>query len=453
MEADAHYLEVRQYGDMLTLEHSLYMDGSVYSFWVEEFWPDDDETFTDLYDKMHGLSQSFSEMTSLDYYSETPEAIALAYNDAGIAIFRNGSDEPEHYTIESGLPVNRSELARLQGYLQEMADISLADGPAGQWYSWTGDEYIYLELQEDGAFFWLRKGVGHPVEIFYGVWTLDAEGKLLVLAERAGAGTQNFTTYLNWEYDSEMEIVSFYEDYPVLIAEYDTYYYLYAYDVPAYMAFYQREALAYVTDAFGRSFLYENETEGITHYCYYYLPRVIGYSETTISLNEDIQSQFGTIIEQSIAQVDNGEHLDYDSVYWEQYVMGDILAILVSAYGPAGELHAVYYYDPTTDTRLYARDVLAALGYDEQMYLDGLLEETLEAFDLYHYGATEEELNSDEYWACLDWTMSADNINADRPFFVDEYGDVIAYVQVETLYGTCWKVVYPFSEFDGEAVG
>lgn len=453
MDADAHYLEVRQYGDMLTLEHSLFMGESLYSFWVEEFWPDDDETFTDMYDKMHGLSQSFSEMTSLDAYSEPPEAIALAYNDAGIAIFRDGSDEPEHYTIESGLPVNRSEPARLQEYLKEMGDITLADGPVGRWYEWTGYEYLYVEFQEDGAFFWLRKVVGHPIEILYGVWTLDADGKLVILSERVGAGTQNYTTYLNWEYDADMEMLTFYEDYPVLIAEYDGYYYLYACDVPAYMAFYQMEALAYVTDAFDRSFLYENEAEGITYYCYYYLPRVIGYSETTYSLNEEIQSQFGTIIERSLAQVDNGERLDYDGVYWEQYVMGDILAIMVSAYGTAGELHTVYYYDPTTDTRLYARDVLAALGYDEQMYLDGLLEEALEAFDMHHYDATEEDLLSDEYWACLDWTMSADNINADRPFFVNDYGEVITYVQVETLYGTYWEAVYPFGEFDGEAVG
>lgn len=81
------------------------------------------------------------------------------------------------------------------------------------------------------------------------------------------------------------------------------------------------------------------------------------------------------------------------------------------------------------------------------------MEETLKAFDMHHYDITEEEMDSDAYWSCLYWTISTDNINLDRPFYINDFGEIVTYVQVETLYGTYWELVYPFGMMEPDSVG
>lgn len=451
IEASEHVVDVVSYGRFLTLEHSLYEEGNLYAYWVEEFWPDEDETFTDIYDPMEGKYQTFSVQVADTQYDYCPQYAALLYNDSGIAIDRGEEWPREYYTFDSDQPAPHCTTQELAEELQVMDPHTTGVGPLGGWYYWDGVRFAMVNFGRDGTFFWIHKGEGAPVEIYRGAWGVNEIGKITILAERLGCSRMPYYTCMTWEYDETYPVLTLTEDEACLMYAYDGIADMYPYKEEVNIPIFQKDALTYVTETWGIADTYQ-AADGQEYYYDYCLPQLLGDSEAISSINEDISAQFGTLIDQAFVDMGEGKNLSCEATYWQTFFMDHILAIDVHAYGAVGQ-RMVYYYDTETDSRLYARDVLALLGIDEQMYLEGMMEEALEYFDMHHYDATEEELESDAYWACLDWTMSADNINVDRPFFVNDFGEIIVYVQVETLYGTYWEAVYPFGMVGEEGVG
>lgn len=132
-EQTHHVLDVVNYGRFLTLEHSLYEDGSLYAYWVEEFWPNEDETYTDLYDPMTGKYQSFSVQVADTQYDYSPQAAAILYNDAGIAISRGEEGSLEYYLLDSNQPAPHSTPEALAQELQVIDPCTTGVGPLGGW--------------------------------------------------------------------------------------------------------------------------------------------------------------------------------------------------------------------------------------------------------------------------------------------------------------------------------
>ena len=450
-EASHHVLDVVSYGHFLTLEHSLYEDGTVYAYWVEEFWPNEDETFTDLYDAMEGKYQSFSVQVADTQYDYCPQYAAFLYNDSGIAISRGEEWPREYYILDSEQPAPHSTTEALAQELQVIDSHTTGVGPLGGWYYWDGYRYTMINFCRDGSLFWINKTAGVPVEIYKGAWGINEIGKVTILAERLGCSRMPFFAQLDYTYDAEYPALTLTENEGTLLQGYDGAADLFPYTPEIQIQFGQKDGLAYVTEVWGIEDTYQ-AADGQEYYYDFCLPHMPGDGYAISSINEDINAQFGSLIAQAFADMDAGNPLTCQSTYWQTFFMGDVLAIDVHAYGEQDH-HMVYYYDTATGSRLYARDVFTMLGLDEQTYLEGLMEEALKAFDMHHYDITEEEMDSDAYWSCLYWTISTDNINLDRPFYINDFGEIVTYVQVETLYGTYWELVYPFGMMEPDSVG
>lgn len=239
-EAEAHYLEVRNHGDFMTLEHCRYTEGGAYSFWVEEFWPNEDETYTDLYDWRSGMIQTFSAMTTMETYDDLPSACAIAYTDAGICISRGG--EREHYIIGETPSLN-TPAEELREQLLFMEDGTTEGGPIGHYRGWSAQIFTYAEFNEDGSFYWLSKSVNKPVVIYRGVWLINPDNALVVMAERLGEGTMPYLSYIEWTYDAAEAGLSLQEAYVSLLRDGEGFCYLTKCDGDVYIPFYQEVAL------------------------------------------------------------------------------------------------------------------------------------------------------------------------------------------------------------------
>ncbi len=235
-----HCLQVFDLGNMLVLEHGLYMDGSLYTFWVEEFWPNDQVEWNDLYDPMPGKSQTFSITTSDTQYDDAPRDCTLRYHDSGIALFYNGGDVVEYYVMDE-LAVgihNNMELFQAQ-----LAGSGAPGGePAGKWYSWNAHTFILVEFNLDGTFQWIFKEIGKPIWVYQGAWT-NADGRIMAVCERLGSGGYPYFIEMTWEYNGEKGYLCLQEEEPFLLECFGGTDYFYPTDFASELPFYQGEAL------------------------------------------------------------------------------------------------------------------------------------------------------------------------------------------------------------------
>ena len=214
----------------------------------------------------------------------------------------------------------------------------------------------------------------------------------------------------------------------------------------------QSTALSYLQEIYGVEDQYTHTGAEYEGYYFYYLPQFFGDSEAAADLNESIMNLFGEMIDLGFREMVEDKPLSWSSVMWDQYRMGDVLAVVLHAYGEAGEQHLAYYYDTVTDTRLYARDVLAKLGYAEDTYMQALTAATQERFEIYHDFLSPEE-RDETYENGLAWTLSEDNLNPDRSFVINEFGELLVWVPLETVDGTYWDVVLPFGTVEAGSAG
>ncbi len=445
-EGMMHVMEVRSYGGFLTMEHGYYQDGSLYAFWVEEFWPNDSESFTDLYDPMEGQYQTFSAQYEETGYDNSPQYAALLYNDSGIAIDRGEEWPREYYVIDSTVPALHNTQETMAQQVQAMIPGVVGEGPVGCWSSWTQTCYSVIDFAADGKFFLLTKYLGTPAQIYTGAWILTEGNELAVLAERLGGGTMPCETRMSWELDQELGLLILHEQAPTLLGANGGYYGVYDASEPFPMG--QSTALSYLSEAYGAEG-YHQAYDGSEYSYLYCLPQIMAQSKTAEEINWQIRDLYSDRIEESLMAIDEGAPISLYSVMWDYCYVDTILAVTVHAYGENYESHRTFYYEVATDTQLYARDVVERLQLDEQAYLEGVRAAVEQVFELYHADLSEADRQALGYEEGKAWTLSDDNINLDNCLIVDTSGNVRVYVQMETVYGIYWECVDPFGTDDG----
>lgn len=237
---EMHCVEVFDLGNMLVLEHALYMEGSLYSFWVEEFWPNDQVEWNDLYDPMPGMSRTFSIMTSETQYDDAPRDCSLRFHDSGIAIAWNDGEVIEYYLMdEQAVSIHTNT----ETFQSQLAGAGAPGGePAGRWYSWNGYTFILAEFNLDGSFRWIFKEMSKPIQVYQGAWT-NTDGRIRTISEKLGAGGYPYAIDMLWEYSGEKGDLCLKEEEPLLLACFGGTDYFYPTDNMLTVPFYQSEAL------------------------------------------------------------------------------------------------------------------------------------------------------------------------------------------------------------------
>ena len=432
-EGDEGYVQIKAFGDFIVLEHFLCMEGSVYSFWAEEFWPDEDGVSQGDFTSVSGMSQTFSMMTAGDEYDTMPKNRAITLTDEGVVLNYDDSDA-EYYVKDTGFAYHTSE--------EELRQI-VGEGTAkkqeklcGTWSWHSSREALCLTFREDGTVSFLQKKTGEPVQVYEGVFSAEKDS-VSVAAEKAGDGMYPHIMSWRWHVDADdMLWLTFEDERQVIFLPTEE---AVTGAVPA------REALAYVGTQYDLSGEYTDQYGTAYDYCYR-LPRFYGDGEAAMAVNEQIREKFAPIIEEELSAMEQNEFLSFAEVSFESNVHEDVLYLHIYAKAFDWEEHSAYYYDTKTGAFLTTEEVLDRLLIDPNYFLEAVREDALAVFEETFSEIPEEYKEESGYYEMMEWTVSDEAVDLELPIYVDRFGSVAVHAKIGSMAGSgvIWTVLRPF---------
>ena len=432
------WLQVTGCNDFLLLEYWGLMDGSVYRYWAEEFWPDDG-WYSVWKDKtIRGKSQEFSAMAQYENYSGLPfvQTISLTANgillnsDAGEETYiRDDSFKAGHTSGEELWQIlqQNNSIHRDFAYQYDSADV------LGTWGFWDGNNSACLTFEEDGTFSFFWKTPGEPIAVYQGVYGFgEYSGNLEIIAERVGYS--NFPYWISWEWSVDDWGYLNITDYDHIILEGD--FGFWKVENEFFCVLDADTALGYVLESFYEQGSYVDQYD--VEYSYYYsLPKFYHSGHEDLQrINRMITDFYYPIIETEQRAMEEGEFLSYDYVDWQANAYDGVLYLHVFATTYDWEEHAVFYIDLDTMEELEFREVLERLGLDEEYFLSTVRTRAEEIFIQYFSDIPEAERENYGYYDCLEETVSDDFVNLDLPIMADRYGNITVYMMISSMAGS-----------------
>ena len=453
MENEDTYVVVRGFPEFLLIECFTEYEGSVYSFWVEEFWPDDGVVLGES-EELLGKSQDFSLMTRGNIYTAMPSRRTVTLTEEGITLHTEGFAEEVYLRVEDyGYHTPETELL---DRLHEMFTIREELAPVGVWEFWDGWRTIHVTLEEDGGFHFVSKEPGCPVRVRDGVWGVDDDsGNIQVVAELAGDGNYPYHITLYWRMDDN-DYLYLWDEYGDILPETGNDVGFWQTGEKVYLNMNQLTAMGYVWDSYDLSGEYRDQY-GTDYYYYYHLPQLFEDNEDLAEINTEIREKFVPIIEEELAAMENNEFITAQNVDYNLFVTEGILTLYIHSFSWEWEEHQTYYYDLQTNSRTDSRELLRRIGVSEEEFLT-TVRDAVEAYYVETFAAVPEE-NREEYgyYERLEWTVSEEAVNFDLPVYVDAVGNLCVCARIGSIAGAdeFWVPLYPFADWnmDEEAVG
>lgn len=454
------WVQITGFNDFIMLEYHGLMEGSIYRYWAEEFWPGEGWYTSTKTDTVSGKSQTFSSMAQYENYSELPQNRCITLTDDGVVLNYDDSDA-EYYVRDDGFEGGHADPAEMRERFGEDVHLDFdyqydAKDVVGSWGYWTGWDAACVTFAEDGTFSFFWKTPGKPIAVYRGAYGFGLNsGNLEIMAERIGYG--GYPYYANWEWTVDDWGYLDVSDPDNMLLEGGGYFW------PVEEAFFTvlhpDMALGYVVEHFHEQGEYTDQYG--SEYSYYYSLPNFYYSENKDlkEINRQITDFYYPIIEMEQQAMEAGEILTYDLVDWQAAAYNDVLFLHVYAYTYDWEEHAAFYIDLNTMKQLTAEEMLARMGIAEDEFLDAVRTRAEELFINYFSEIPEEEREDFGYYDCLEQTVSDDFVNVDLPIFVDNIGQITVYVKLSSMAGSgiIWAPNCVFEPFYGdceeEAVG
>lgn len=428
VEGEEGYVQITAYADFLLLEHFLCMEGSVYSFWAEEFWPYEGSYQENM---VYGQSQTFSMQTSGDLYDTMPQNRSIALTDEGVVL--NYDDSDAEYYVKDDTFSYHSTTEELR---QRLDEATAPDARVlGTWGYRGGWEAGCVTFRVDGGFSYVWKTPGEPVQVYDGVFT-EGNGSLQILAEMAGDGTYPHQMQWNWSIDEYGGLC--------LAMESDVYTFqptegLFSLDMA------RQAAMAYLGSWYDMSGTYTDEDDGFYLYTYR-LPQFYGDDAAVMAVNRQIMDDYSPLIEEELQAMAQGAFLSFTDVNWESDVFEGILYLHIWAESFNWQEHSAYYYDLETGEFLTTEEVLDRLLIDHDYFLEAVRQGAEDVFISYFSDIPQQERAEYGYYEMLEWTVSDEAVNFDLPIFVDSQGSIAVYARIGSMAGASEfrTVLHPF---------
>jgi len=453
MEGEDTYVVVRGFPEFLLIECFTEYEGSVYSFWVEEFWPDEDVVLGESAELL-GKSQDFSLMTRGNIYTALPSRRTVTLTEAGITLHTEGFAEEVYLRVED-YSYHTPE-AELLDRLHEMFTIREESAPVGVWEIWDGWRTVHVTLEEDGGFHFVSKEPGCPIRVMDGVWGVDADtGDIQVVAELAGDGNYPYHITLFWRMDDNGYLY-LWDEYGDLLPQTGNDMAFWTAEEEVYLNMTQLTAMGYVWNYYDLSGEYTDQYD-MDYYYSYRLPLFLEEEGDLGAINNAIMDKFVPIIEEELAAMEIGEFITAQNVDYNIYITEGILTLYIHSFSWEWEEHQTYYYDLQTGRRTDSRELLRRIGMDETEFLE-TVRDAAEAYYIETFSEVPMEDRQDYgYYDLLEWTVSDEAVNFDLPIFVDAVGNLCVMARIGSIAGASefWAPLYPFADWNmyEEAVG
>ena len=453
MEGEDTYVTVRSFPEFLLIEYFTEYEGSVYSFWVEEFWPDEGVVLGES-GVLSGRSQNFSLMSVGNIYSAMPVRRSFALTPDGITLQTEGLEEEVYLRVEAcGYHTAQAELL---DRLHDMISAREAPDLVGNWELWDGWRTIRVNLQADGGFHFISKEPGMPVWVMDGVWGVDADtGDIQIVAELAGDGNYPYHAIWQWQLDDNGYLY-LRDAYGNILPQVENDMCFWRTGDEIHLNMTQLTAMGYVWNSYDLSGEYTDQYD--TEYYYSYrLPLFLEDEGELAEINDEIEKKFAPIIEDELTAMEANEFLTTENVDWNLYVTEDIVTLYIHTFSYMVEYHQTYYYDLRTNSRTDSRELIRRIGMDESAFLEAVRNAAEDYFIEAFSGLAEEDREEYGYYDFLEWTVSDEAVNFDLPIFVDAIGNLCVMGRIGSMAGASefWAPLYPFAEFHGfdNAVG
>ena len=449
-EDDETWLEITGCNDFIMLEYHGLMEGSVYRYYAEEFWPGEGWYTSENERSVSGKSQTFSNMGLGDCYDTLPQNRCITLTEDGVVLNYDDSDA-EYYVRDDGFEGGHTDAETLKGYLGEAVTLEHGGGEKvlGTWGYWSGWEAACMGFEKDGTFSMFRKIPGSPIAAYRGAYGFDAEtGDISIMAERLGYGRMPYMISWQWQINESGELVV--TDDGSVFYEGQTAFW------PVEEAFFSvldaDTALGYLTEQLHDDGDYTDQYG--TEYTYYYsLPAFLRSEHPDLNaINEKILGKFEPIIQEERGAMEMEEFLSFDRVDWQAGVYRGVLFLHVYAYAFDWEEHAAFYVDTETYEQLTAKEVLKRLEISEDAFLDAARTGAEEIFISTFEDMAEEDKETYGYYDCLEQTLSDEFINLELPIFADRDGEITVWLKISSMAGSglMWEASRIFEEHYGE---
>lgn len=451
------WLQITGYNDYIVLEYHGMIEGCIYRYWAEEFWPGDG-WYTNVDDKtVSGKSQCFTSMAQYENYSGLPQNRCITLTDEGVVLNYDDSDAEYFVQVDSfgGGHSTPSEMRQRLGedvhldfdYQYDSRDV------LGTWGFWTGSDAYVLKFEEDGTFALHKKTSNRPIQIYEGAYGFGTySGNLVIAAERIGYG--GFPYLINWEW-----YVDEYGDLNITDSDnviFDGGCWFWPVEEEFFAAMDPDTALGYIVESFHEQGQYTDQYD-VEYYYYYSLPQFYHSDHPDLQLiNEMITDFYYPIIDDEMQAMEAGELLSYDHVDWQSAVYNGILFLHVYAYTYDWEEHSAFYIDIETMEQLDAHEVLARLEFEEDYFLDTVRSTAEDIFMNQFSEFPQEDWDEFGLHQCLEDTLSPDFVHVYLPIFVDRYGTITVYITISHPAGSgiMWFPTWPFEQtYEAGAVG
>ncbi len=431
------WLEITGFNDFIMLEYHGFMDGSVYRYWAEEFWPGEGWYTSTKRDTMLGKSQQFTSMAQYENYSGLPQNRCITLTEDGVVLNYDDSDA-EYFTRDDGFAGGHADRDAMREALGDSVHLDFeyqydARDVLGTWAFWTGWDASFITFREDGTFTMVYKKPNNPIAVYLGVYGFgENSGNLEIMAERIGYG--NYPYYANWEWSiDEWGDLNIYDyDEGLLDGEY----WFWPVENEFFTVMDADMALGYIVESYFEMGSYTDQYGN--EYSYYYsLPNFYESGHRDLKrINQLIDGFYWPIIETELNAMEVGEFLTYDYVDWQSACYNGILFFHVFAYTYDWEEHAVFYIDLETMEELSPEEMLERMGIGEDEFVETARVRAEDIFVSYFSEIPEEDRDAYGYYECLEDTLSDDNINLDIPIFVDNRGDITVYLPICSMAGS-----------------
>ena len=449
------WLEVFQYPDFLLLEFHKTIEGSVFTFWAEEYWPDEPCYGQWTSEHLSGKSQEFFGMSTGSRFMGMPRERTITLTEEGLILQYEGSEE-EVFLRDDSLHAHTDKEDQVEILWTQLEETDIDFDLVGTWDHWDGSQTIRLTMEADGCFRMLCKDPGLPVLVLRGIWGVGVDsGELLAYAEMTGGGKMPYFLSWQWEID-EYDLLNIHGESPFRPEEGEGDLQLWCAGPEDGLELMQARAMGYLYSHYDMSGTYTDQYG--TDYSYWYqIPQFLEDTGDMAEINTEILDLFGPIVEEEMAAMRQEEFVSFDTVAWDAYISEGILTVHVYSHSWEWEHHRTWYYDIQTGTRTDSLDLLERQGITEEEFLSAVREHAEACYVEIFAGTPEEDRETYGYYDMLEWTISDEAVNLDLPIFVDEVGNLCVYARIGSIAGASefWTPLYPFADWNmyEEAVG
>lgn len=462
-ENEEHYINVYNIDGLLLVEHGMFYDGSFYSGWTEEIWPNDAEfIFDDSAMSLGGYSLSFASYISDDEYMGVSTPLSISTDGESL----------EFNYIEDGvkskfIPADPVEMGMSTADCLNMLHNSYNATSDPIRYSGTycfSDNLrtMWMRFGDDNSFLSVMKVPEMPVRVLKGAYMVDEYYNVRILGTKLAYGEPVESSLSIISFDDKLLIsdAEYYnETTPILISEgYDDYVFTPVKDSWIYTGV---ELLPVGSEeSFSGSY---EDTYGNTWYYNFSLPFINEETPGATTINKAIKEKYGPILSTANSLIESMEPLGYSATTYDAYKYENVLSLIVyniSIWGDACD-YSIYYYDMESGKELSAKDILEKRNMTES----DLLMRTENAASYYFYnffiGQFETIDEADALWE-QNATKEYFNMERVKPYIgsdgsIRAFAPILSYMQ-NGCYEICLDVDEPLygmgvgeEEEEGEA--